>query len=133
MRDCHHHSSLTWTGICRYTQVKVWRYEDVPAGSGSFSLLIELKGHRTCIQAMKVRGGALDVHADVLISADRGGTVALWGFGETNASPNPLSVFLTGQANLMSIWVDETSSLFTAGLDGHIKANRRLPACPGSL
>lgn len=118
--------------MCRYTQVKVWRYEDVPAGSGSFLLLIELKGHRTCIQDMKVRGGALDAHADVLISADRDGTVALWGFGETNASPNPLSFFHTGQANLMSIWVDETV-LFTAGLDGHIKANRRLPACPGSL
>lgn len=125
-------SPLTNIGICRFTQVKVWRYEDVPAGSGSFLLLIELKGHRACIQDMKVRGGALDAHADVLISADRDGTVALWGFGETNASPNPLSFFHTGQANLMSIRVDETG-LFTAGLDGHIKANRRLPACPGSL
>ncbi len=89
-------------------------------GSGGFVPAIELKGHQACIQDMKVKGGVSQ--ADVLISADRGGTVALWGFGESNASPNPLTFFHTGQANLMSIWVDE-SILFTAGLDGHVKAN----------
>jgi len=106
--------------------LKVWQYSEAPAVPGAPSTLgsfvpaIELKGHQACIQDMKVTGGSAERAADVLISADRGGTVALWGFGEANASPNPLKVFQTGHNNLMGIWL-EAEIMFTAGLDGHVK------------
>lgn len=65
--------------------LKVWQYSEAPAVPGAPSTLgsfvpaIELKGHQACIQDMKVTGGSAERAADVLISADRGGTVALWG------------------------------------------------------
>ena len=97
-------------------QIKLWQYQD--GTPGSFQPCIELKGHGACIQDMKVAG------SDVLISADRGGTVATWGFGESNASQTPLQVFQTSHQNLMAVWVDD-AILFTAGLDGHVKVRRR--------
>ena len=67
-------------------------------------------GTRSLVQVLRTVG-------EVLLSADRGGTIAKWGLTDGTLK----STFQTGHtAPMMSMWVEE-SYLFTAALDGNVK------------
>ena len=86
------------------TGIKTWQFENE-----RFAPLTELQGHQQPVQAMKT--------TDVLITADRGGTVAKWSLTQGTV----LATFPTSHtSHLMALWVED-SFLFTAALDGHVK------------
>ena len=85
--------------------VKTWQYAE-----DRFAPLVELSGHAQPVQVLRTVG-------EVLLSADRGGTIAKWGLTDGTLK----STFQTGHtAPMMSMWVEE-SYLFTAALDGNVK------------
>ena len=98
------------------TGVKVWQYGD-EGGVGQFKPMIELKGHQSPIQSMKVPS-----NSDVLISAERQGVLLMWKFGE-GGGQEPIQRVQTQHTNvLMSLWVlEDEGILLTASLDGHVK------------
>jgi len=105
------------TGNASACTVKLWKFS---AETNQFAPITQFSGHQNIIQDMKTTGTSPEV-TDLLITADRGGTVAVWGVGASNASTEPLHVLNTGHtAILTGIWVDG-KVLFTAGLDGHVR------------
>jgi len=94
---------------------KLWTFQE-----STWVPLVELQKHSAQIQAMEVASAA-----ETLVTADRGGVLNCYGYGETNASPAPLFTINTAHtAALMSLnIVNEGDAIFlvTAGLDGHVK------------
>jgi len=86
--------------------VKTWQFGE----SQTFEPVIELTGHASVIQAMKVAG-------NTLLSAERNGLVIMWDLSSGQKSGEMPTAH---GAPLMALWIEDTF-LFTAALDGKVK------------
>ena len=93
---------------------KLWTFQD-----STWVPLVELQKHSAQIQAMEVASAA-----ETLVTADRGGVLNCYGYGEANASPAPLFTINTAHtAALMSLnIVNEGDAIFLV-----TGTTRRLP------
>uniref|UniRef100_A0A7S4BMP2 Guanine nucleotide-binding protein subunit beta-like protein n=1 Tax=Chrysotila carterae TaxID=13221 RepID=A0A7S4BMP2_CHRCT len=85
--------------------VKTWQF----GASNSFEPVVNLAGHKSTVQDMKVTGSTL-------LSAERDGLICMWDL----ASGTLAGTINTEHQGLMAILLEE-NFLFTAGLDGLVK------------
>jgi WD40 repeat protein len=91
------------------TLVHTWQF----GAAGQLEPVTKLAGHTQPVQDMKIVG-------EQLITADRGGTVAIWGLSGETAGQAQLTINTGHERALMALWVEDPY-LFTCALDGKVK------------